>query len=67
MGRHLHERNRSGRREFLKTAAVAAATPWLYHARLALAADNLGGGLLAPRPTHHAPKARHLIVIFLTG
>ena len=44
-----------------------ASSPWLNHARLALAAESLGGGLLAPRPTHHEPKARHLIVIFLTG
>jgi hypothetical protein len=35
--------------------------------RLARAVEIHGGGILAPRPTHHEPRAKHLIVIFLTG
>jgi hypothetical protein len=31
------------------------------------AAQERGAGLLAPLPAHHEPKAKHLIVIFLTG
>lgn len=64
MGQQPHDQ---ARRQFLQAAAAAATTPWLNHARLALAAESLGGGLLAPRPTHHEAKAKHLIVIFLTG
>jgi hypothetical protein len=56
------------RREFLKLSAAAAATSGLgRYASLVRAAEEQGGGLLAPRPTHHEPKARHLVVIFLTG
>lgn len=53
------------RREFLKTTA---ATGWfgLYPA-LARAAELNGGHPLAPKPTHFAPKAKNLIVLFLTG
>ena len=36
-------------------------------AMLARAAELKGGGLLGPRPTHHEPRAKRLIVIFLTG
>jgi len=36
-------------------------------ARLAAAAELRGGVVLAPRPTHHDPRARQLIVVFLTG
>ena len=36
-------------------------------AMLARAAELKGGGLLGPRPTHHEPRAKQLIVIFLTG
>jgi hypothetical protein len=56
------------RREILKTAAGAACllgqAPF---ALLARAAEVNGGGLLAPRATHHEPRAKSLIVIFLTG
>jgi hypothetical protein len=55
-----------GRRSFLRSAASAAAGSGLYPA-LARAAEIGGGGLLAPRPTHHPARAQHLIVIFLTG
>jgi hypothetical protein len=51
------------RREFLARSAAALG---LYPA-LARAAALNGGGLLAPRPTHFEPKAKHLIVVFLTG
>jgi hypothetical protein len=37
------------------------------HALLARAIERGGGGLLAPRQTHHEAKAKHLIVLFLTG
>jgi hypothetical protein len=57
-----------GRRTFVKSCACAATTSGLglYHA-LAQAAESSGGGLLAPRPTHHPAKADNLILIFLTG
>jgi hypothetical protein len=51
------------RRDFLKSAISASA---LYSA-LSSAADSNGGGVLAPKPTHFPPKAKHLIVLFLTG
>ncbi len=62
--------NRSpiARRGFLKRAVSAAAIagPGLRGALL-LAAEQNGGGLLAPRPAHHAARAQNLVVIFLTG
>jgi hypothetical protein len=60
------------RREFLRRSAaglgvgLAAAGRGLYPA-LALAAETRGGGLLAPRPTHFEPRAKQLIVVFLSG
>ncbi len=51
------------RREFLKRSAAGVA---LYPA-LARAAALNGGGLLAPKPGHHEPKAKQLIIVFLTG
>ena len=56
------------RRGFLKSALTAAALagPGIRGA-FSLAAEQNGGGLLAPRPAHHTPKAQNLIVIFLTG
>jgi hypothetical protein len=63
-------RNRwtKSRRAFLKSTAAAAvmAGPGL-HGALLRAAEQNGAGLLAPRPAHHAAKARNLVVIFLTG
>jgi hypothetical protein len=55
---------RMKRREFL-TSTVAAGSG-LYSA-LAMAAERHGGGLLAPLPTHHEPRAKNLLFIFLTG
>ncbi|MCI0457528.1 MAG: DUF1501 domain-containing protein [Gemmataceae bacterium] len=52
------------RRDFLKCCAASGLG--LYPA-LALAARVHGGAVLAPQRTHHEPKARQLIVIFLTG
>lgn len=60
--------NRPGivdRRGFLRAAAATSGLA-LYPA-LARAAWEGGGSLLAPRPTHHVPRAKHLIVLFLTG
>ena len=57
-------RNRDlGRRAFLCRSTAALG---LYPI-LARAADVQGGGLLAPRPAHFEPKAKQLIVVFLTG
>ncbi len=53
------------RRCFLGAIATAAGVP--LHAALAQAAHDQGAGLRAPRPTHHAPRARRLLVVFLTG
>ncbi|MFO0891337.1 MAG: DUF1501 domain-containing protein [Isosphaeraceae bacterium] len=61
--RSLYARH-AARREFLKTSL--GLSPLLGMSRL-LAAEIGGAGLLAPRPTHHAPKAKQLIVVFLTG
>jgi hypothetical protein len=47
-------------------SSAALAGPGLRGALL-LAAEQNGGGVLAPRPAHHAPRAQNLIVIFLTG
>jgi hypothetical protein len=56
------------RRAFLKTAAASAVSlgqgPLTILAR---AAERNGAGLLAPRRAHHEPRAKRLIVIFLTG
>lgn len=52
------------RRQFLK--CCAAGSLGLYPA-LSRAAERNGGGPLAPRPSHFPPRARNLIVVFLTG
>ena len=56
------------RRDFLKRsgATLAAGGLGLYRS-LALAADLNDGHPLAPRRAHFEPKAKHLIVVFLTG
>src|SRR4051812_17761632 len=51
------------RREFLKQSAVGLGL----YPFLSRAAEIKGGGLLAPRPAHFEPKAKNLIVVFLTG
>jgi hypothetical protein len=53
-----------GRRGFL--GCCAAAGLGLYPA-LARAAERHGGGPLAPRPGHFAPRAKNLIIVFLSG
>jgi hypothetical protein len=60
-------RARLGRRQFIKTSALAAAACGGGYGTLLRAAELDGGGLLAPRPGHHGAKAQHRIVIFLTG
>jgi hypothetical protein len=55
---------RMKRREFLK-ATVAAGTG--LYSTLVMAAEQHGGGLLAPLPTHHEPRAKNLVILFLTG
>ncbi len=62
----MSDATRMGRRAFLKSTVAAATGPGIYSA-LATAAEQGGGGLLAPLPTHHEAKARNLVVIFLTG
>jgi hypothetical protein len=52
------------RRAFLRQCT--AGSLGLYPA-LTWAAATRGGGLLAPKPAHFAPKAQQLIIIFLTG
>jgi hypothetical protein len=68
MNEHSFRGIRCGRRAFLRSsiAGTAAAGLGIYPA-LARAAELHGGGLLAPRPAHHAAKAQNLILIFLTG
>jgi hypothetical protein len=52
------------RREFLaRTTAGALAL----YPTLSLAVEARGAGLLTPRPTHFEPKAKQLIIVFLTG
>ena len=54
------------RRHFLASCgAVAAGTGLL--PKLSLAAELGEAGLVAPRGLHHPPKAKQLIILFLTG
>jgi hypothetical protein len=56
------------RRRFLcGTAGLLAGGAVALPRRLAMAAALHDGQLLAPRPGHHAPRARQLLFIFLTG
>src|SRR5579864_414949 len=52
------------RRDFLKYSATGGIA---LHAALARAAQAHGASLLAPKPAHFEPKAKHLVVVFLTG
>ncbi len=54
------------RRTFLRCCSAGLAAGGLYPA-LARAAALQGAGALAPRPAHFAPKAKRLVVVFLTG
>jgi hypothetical protein len=59
---------RRGRRAFLKSSVAAATAAGMgVYGALVRAAELHGGGLLAPRPTHHPAKAQRLILIFLSG
>jgi Protein of unknown function (DUF1501) len=68
MNNDRFEKKLGGRRAFLKASLSAASLsgPALYQATAAESSRN-EGGLLVPRPTHHEPKAKNLILIFLTG
>jgi hypothetical protein len=54
------------RRGFLCNAGCAAASLGLFP-QFALAADLGDAQVLAPRPTHFPAKAKHLLIVFLTG
>ena len=54
------------RRHFLSCCGASAASLGLFSS-LSLAAELNAGHPLAPRPTHHAAKAKNLLFIFLTG
>jgi hypothetical protein len=58
---------RMRRREFLKSSAAALSGGAGGYPSLTRAAEEHGGGLLRPSRTHHEPKARNLLVLFLTG
>jgi hypothetical protein len=58
---------RIGRRAFLRSSVASAAAGTGLYSALASAAERRGGGLLAPSPTHHEPRAKNLIILFLTG
>ncbi len=58
------------RRDFLRrcgSAAAAGAGGLGLYSKLSWAAAAGESGLLAPRPSHFEPKARQLILVFLTG
>lgn len=50
-----------------RAASVAAATGLGTHAQCTYAATQNGGHPLAPKPGHHAARAKHLILFFFTG
>ena len=54
------------RREFLTCCGATATSLGLYSS-LSLAAEVNAGHPLAPRPAHHAPRAKNLLIVFLTG
>jgi hypothetical protein len=58
--------DRLPRRGFLQAAACCAGGSALV-GRLGRAAEENGAAVLAPRPCHFEPKAKHLIVLFLSG
>ncbi len=63
----MRDRESLRRRTFLgRSAGLAAGGLGLYPI-LARAVALGGAEVLAPRPTHFPPKAKHLIVLFLTG
>lgn len=62
----MSERSTISRREFLGRSARACAGAATYGA-LARAAQAGDAWVLAPKPTHHPPRAKQLLFIFLTG
>ncbi len=57
-----------GRRAFLKCAAAGVASgAWLLRQACTVAAEVHNGHPLAPQLSHHAARAKQLIVVFLTG
>jgi hypothetical protein len=61
---HPRDQTSPCRRDFLR--CCAAGSLGLYPA-LSLAAQLKGGQALAPRPSHFPPKAKNLVILFLTG
>src|SRR5260370_34599629 len=55
------------RRDFLGLCCTAAAASSGARSALSLAAEVHGGHPLAPRPSHHAARAKNLLFVFLTG
>jgi hypothetical protein len=56
------------RRDFLRRSALGAAVGGVpLYAQLARAAAINGGSPLAPKPAHFEPKAKQLILVFLSG
>lgn len=58
---------RISRREFLKWSAAGLASGSGLYPLLSRAAHWNGGHPLAPKPSHYPAKAKHLILVFLTG
>lgn len=54
------------RRRFLNRALCGAAAGWVA-SPFALAAEYGDGYVLAPKKTHHLPRAKQLLFVFLTG
>src|SRR6266849_2890281 len=55
------------RRDFLRCCAAGLAAGSLLPRSLAFAAQANDAGVLAPKPGHFPAKAKHLIVVFLSG
>ncbi len=64
----MHSTGSIGRRVFLQCAAAGVASgSWALRQACTLAAEVHNGHPLAPRASHFTPRAKHLVVIFLTG
>src|SRR5262245_31041218 len=55
------------RRQFVRGCSAAAAGSLGLHATLSLAAEINDARAVAPERTHFEPKAKRLIIVFLTG
>src|SRR5204863_9545311 len=62
-----HSNSMVTRRQFVRGCSAAAASSLGLHASLSLAAELTDAGPLAPQRTHFPPKAKRLIIVFLTG